>query len=170
MKNIFQADIKHRQHLSVGAIIFNDKKEICFHKFKKEDVAPRLLIDNLDRDLYLCMSESLEMGETLEEAVHRGLQEEFGITADIIGYAGSVVAKYQGPETGKIMEKTTIYFVCNLISQDESLREDGIEGSTEVFWKPIDFLIEKSHNQGTGTNFETFDESAILERVKKDYL
>lgn len=89
MKNYFQGNSKHPQHISVGAVVLNDKNEICCHHF---DSRINKFIgywkDNGLEDFYILMRETIEPNETLEHALHRGLMEEFGVEAELLDYIG----------------------------------------------------------------------------------
>ena len=82
-RNIFQASKEFPFHISVGAIMTDNSGCICCHYYKKSD----LPIESEGKsDLYLLMRETLLPNETIENAVARGLQEEFGAKGDIKAY------------------------------------------------------------------------------------
>ena len=114
------------------------------------------------------MRETLENNEPLEHAVHRGLEEEFGMEAEIIDYVGSIKSHSES-KTGSLIQKTTLYFLCKEISRDDSKREKGMEGMSELGWKSIDFLIEKFKEQSVFKS-GVVDDSEILERLKNSFL
>src|SRR3990167_8504982 len=80
MNNFYQHSLPQPYHISVGGVLFNDNHEICVHHFFKKDIpeAVHFLMDFQD-DIYHLMRESLEGNEPLQDAVVRGMKEEFGI-------------------------------------------------------------------------------------------
>ena len=165
--NYFQGNKNHPQHLSVGAVVINDKSEILVHHVNapNEPAIKGYWSDQGLTDFYTLMRETIEQGETLEGALERGLVEEFGVTAEIKDYLGSIKSHWNHEETN--IEKTTVYFLCHLISQDDSKR-NGDEGSrTKLEWQTADFLIPKMKDQALKYNRTDVDESLIIERAKK---
>ena len=111
------------------------------------------------------MRKTIEPNETLEHALHRGLQEEFGATAKFIDYIGSIKSTFKHKEMD--IEKTTLYFLCMLIKQDLSSRAaDDDETQSIVKWRSPDFLIPLMKAQAKRFGRTDVDESSILERVK----
>jgi hypothetical protein len=166
LENYFKSDAGHPQHISVGGILVNEKNEICCHQFTPEFLkeywnhAP----ENIHTDAYLLMRETIHPHETLESGLHRGLMEEFGATAELLDYAGSIVAyfKLKGQET----QKTTLYFLARLISIDLAKRDlSDIEGKTIIEWHTAQFLVPRMKAQGAGYGRSDVDESSILERL-----
>lgn len=165
--NYFQGNKDHPQHLSVGAVLFNDKGEVCCHHFFAKDLKGYWTNEGLD-DFYLLMRETPEPNETLEAALHRGLREEFGVTAELLEYAGSIKSSFKDntdPNVG--IEKTTLYFTCKLIDQDLSRREGDIESKTVLEWRTPEFLIPLMKAQAKRFGRTDVDESAILENLKR---
>lgn len=160
----FQGNSEHPQHISVGAILINDSGEICCHHFLTKDLKGYWKDQKID-DFYILMRETIELNESLERALHRGLQEEFGATADLVDYVGSIKSTFQ--HKGVSIEKTTLYFVCKLINQDLSKRTgDDIESKSNIEWHKSDFLIPRMKEQAIKFGRTDIDESSILERVK----
>lgn len=61
----------------------------------------------------------IEAGETKQEAAHRELKEETGLTAEIIpGFQSSFAYFFKGYQTGELMRKT-VYFFTGRASDDE---------------------------------------------------
>lgn len=88
----------------------NEKQEVACHYFKEVVLKGRdNYKDQVFKDFYIVMRETPELGETLEEAVYRGLMEEFGIEGTIKTYVGSIKANL--PHYGFTVEKTTLYFL-----------------------------------------------------------
>lgn len=164
MSNYYQGNSTHPRHLSVGAVLVNERGEICCHHFVDNILKgywPDLGID----DLYLLMRETIEPGETLEETLHRGLLEEFGATAEIVDYLGSIKSHFKSKEIE--IEKTTIYFLCKLLSQDLSKRTGDIESKSKLEWQTADFLIPKMKAQSVKYGRTDVDESEILEKFRQ---
>lgn len=167
MKSYFQGNKDHPYHFSVGAILLNDKNEVCVHHINKIDLPLKLKGYWTEQglvDFYILMRETPSPNEGVEETLKRGLVEEFGATADIIDYIGSIKSHWS--HEGVDVEKTTIYFLCKLINQDSSLRRDDIEGRTDIEWQTIDFLIPKMKEQSQRYTRTDIDESSILEKLK----
>jgi hypothetical protein len=87
MRNYFQSNTEHPYHLSVGAVVMNEKGEVLVHHFVRSDL-PGYWPDLGINDFYILMRETIHPGENLEDALHRGLLEEFGATADLVDYIG----------------------------------------------------------------------------------
>lgn len=157
MSNHFQGTKENPYHISIGAAVMNKEGKICHHYFEKI-----LGYENI----VLLMRETIEENETIEQCLHRGLMEEFGMKAELKSYIGSIVSKFKIGDTGINMEKTTLYFLCDFISQDESLRsQEDIERESEIKWFDPKDLIVKMKEQGKRLNREDMDESSVVERV-----
>ena len=111
-KKHFQWTPENPYHISVGAVVRNDKGEICCHYFKKFS---RPTVGSFE-DMYILMRESLEDNETLEQCLKRGLMEEFGIVAEQQSFLGSIVSEVPIMGSKAFMKKTTLYFLCDLVS------------------------------------------------------
>jgi ADP-ribose pyrophosphatase YjhB (NUDIX family) len=148
MNSIFQHSKNNPYHVSVGAIVVHEGK-ILVHKHVKKLTPERLHIFLGDLDeVYTLMRESLENNESLENAVIRGVKEEFGVQGDVIRYLGSIQAHV--PLLGGF-EKTTLYFevTCREVQERPS---DDEEAHTLLEWhKPEDLLLvlEKQEQQTT---------------------
>jgi hypothetical protein len=166
MKNYFQGNSSHPQHISVGAVVLNDKNEICCHHFDTtKGVFKGYWKDEGLEDFYILMRETIEPNEALEETLHRGLMEEFGIEADLVDYIGSIQSHFQSK--GVKIEKTTLYFLCKLKNQDLNKRSSGdVEYESQVEWLSADFLIPKMKEQAIKFGRTDVDESKILEKIK----
>ena len=159
MNNYLFYDRDFPSHYSVGAVVLNEKKQVMCHHFKK--------IQQFE-DLYILMRETPELNESVEQTLERGLLEEFGASAKIIHYAGSIVS-HHGDDRLSDIEKTTLYFLCQLESFDINNRQkDDPESSSEIVFIDVDELITKSKNQGIRYSDRTdLDESKILLQLKK---
>ncbi len=168
MQNYFQGNGEHPRHLSVGAVLVNDAGEICAHHFDSKNgskFAGYWKDQGLD-DFYILMRETVEMGETLEQAVCRGLLEEFGAEAELVDYLGSIQSYFKHKGSEIEIEKTTLYFLCKLKNQDLGKRSRGdVENESMLEWHNPLFLIEKMKSQGVELNRQDLDESVILEKL-----
>lgn len=160
-KNYYISNKDNPHHLSVGAVVLNDQKEVLCHHFSS------ITLNGVTaNDLYLLVRETLESGETLEEAVHRGLKEEMGAEAEIETYIGSIASEF--PRGKILMQKTTLYFLCQLKNIDASKRDvTDPEAGSKITFLPIDKLIKKMKTQSGRYGRTDLDESSILEEVKK---
>lgn len=156
MNPLFQGQVGAPYHLSVGAVVVNNMRLVaCRHHDKDEHGRPV--------DGYILMRESVEENETVEEAVKRGLKEEFGIEARILEFLGPVISHYDYQD--QKVEKTTLFFLCEFKKVVESPITD-FENSVPLEWCEIDFLIEKQHAQAKQLNRDDIDDSLALERAK----
>lgn len=160
--NYFQGTPAHPYHISIGAIVRNGEGKICCHYFKKV-TAPT--IGTLE-DFVLLMRETIEPHETIEACLARGLMEEFGMRAELKSYLGSIVSRFIAGESAAVIEKTTLYFLCDFVSMDESLRkEDDIEATSSIVWLAPDEVIDRMREQSIRLGREDVDESSIVERI-----
>jgi len=152
--NYFRGTKSQPYHLSVGAVLVNDKAEIACHHFEK--------IQGL-RELYILVRETMEPGETIENTLARGLMEEFGAKGDLTSYLGSLTSAFE--RDGENIQKTTLYFLVELKSIDtESRMADDPEKDSQIEWHPAEFLIKKMKVQGAKYKRSDLDESEILDR------
>jgi len=167
MANYFQGTAEHPQHLSVGAIVVNDRGEVLCHRFKKE-----LLAANWDEwknfdELYLLMRETLDPAEPLERALLRGLVEEFGVVAEIIDYIGSLKNSFFKDDIE--VEKTTLYFLCKFSSGGFSRDMTDVEGASQLMWLSSKALMEQMKKQEENAKNTSAIERPILERAMRQY-
>jgi hypothetical protein len=169
-KNYFQGNSQHPQHISVGAVVLNDKSEVCCHHFDTtKGEFKGYWKDQGLQDFYILMRETIEPNETLEQALHCGLMEEFGIEAELIDYIGSIQSHFESK--GITIEKTTLYFLCKLKNQDLTKRSSGdVEYESQVEWQTADFLIPRMKEQARIYGRTDVDESPILEKIKNVYI
>ncbi|OGD60833.1 hypothetical protein A2807_02450 [Candidatus Berkelbacteria bacterium RIFCSPHIGHO2_01_FULL_50_36] len=143
--------------MSVGAVVVNDEGLIaCRHHQHDEHNRPV--------DAFLLMRETIEPGETIENAVARGLKEEFGLVAKITQFLGPVVSHY-GYKNFTV-EKTTLFFLCRFTKLVE-LKENDFESSGNLEWHDLDLLIEKQHAQAKHLSRDDIDDSLALKRAKE---
>lgn len=146
-------------HLSVGAIVMNGKTEIYCH---------HLLNVRGKMDAYLLMRETVEPNETLENALRRGLGQEFGMKAKIVGYLGSVTSSFKNWQ-GANIQKTTLYFLCKPIGMPKIVKHmESHYGERSVReWENASFLIRQMKRQARVLKRSDFDESEIVARAVK---
>jgi len=144
-------------HISVGAVLVNDEGKIMAHKLRTENMKPehRYKLGGLE-EAYILMRETIENGESLEEAVARGLKEEFGAEGVIQKYLGSLQFEVEG------FEKTELFFSVKLTTLGER-RADDAEAASELVWETPQFLIERMKEQGKRADRRDLDESKIIE-------
>ena len=157
MTNYYQWSKDHPFHLSVGAVVMNNEGLIACHHYTE------FLPWGITKDsggCYVLMRETLEMGETIEQALHRGLSEEFGITARIVTFVGSIIAPIKRKEVEA--QKTTIYFLVEPLTFEPEKREDDIENSSAIEWKSSEFLIAEMPAQFARLGRRDLDESTVI--------
>lgn len=137
----------------------NDTGQVACHYYSKFEGRA------YPEDFHTLMHESLEMNESLEHAVARGLQEEFSMEAKLIRFVGSLVVNI-GKEPK--VEKTVLYFLCRLTKINKRDLNDS-ESISEIRWMDIDDLIRIMKAQGEKSG-PSCDESKILLDVKKSYI
>lgn len=161
MAGLFQLNETYKTHFSVGALLTNDNDEICCHYFDELKSIANTSVD----DFYILMRETPHEGESIEDAVERGLLEEFGAEGEIKHYLGSIQALIE--RGGIQMEKTTIYFhvVCRNIDSNRRASDD-VESHSQIVWMEPNDLIQKMKEQRKRIGWADLDESKIVE----DYL
>jgi ADP-ribose pyrophosphatase YjhB (NUDIX family) len=165
MRKLFQHTADAPFHISVGALLVNSEGKILVHRMLRERMPDDVVhtIGNLD-EAYILMRESLENGETLDQAVRRGLQEEFGAEGEVEKYLGSIQILVHAKT--RTFEKTTLYFQVVFTKQNERPLHDA-ESHTELVWQTPEFLIERMHEQGKTADRADLDESKIIEAYVK---
>src|SRR5579862_4974674 len=151
----FQASKKQPYHLTVGAVLFDQKGRIACHHFKE-------IFGH--KEVYILMRESMENEETVLMTLHRGLQEEFGAVAKPVAFLGCLSGFLDYPNLP--FEKTTLYVVCQSIEWDSSKRDpNDPEASSTIEWINPDKLITIMQQQGKRFNRVDADESEIVKRA-----
>lgn len=168
MDNFYQHGLPQPFHISAGGVLFNDKYEICVHHFHKRDIPPNVhfLMDHLD-DVWHLMRESLEGNEPLQDAVLRGMQEEFGVVGAVDKYLGAKIDIITGPNQSPF-EKLTIYHAVKLVSFVERPDHDAESKSVMEWHSPRD-LITIFDAQCAKTKRPELDERVIIERFVTAY-
>ncbi len=159
MTSIYQHTEENPFHISVGAVLVNEKGEVCAHAFPvrglPEDVRNAVSVE----ELYILMRESLEDGETLEEAVLRGIREEFGAEGSVVRYLGSL--RGRAFSSKGMFQKTTLYFLVRLAGLGERVPGDW-ESSSRMVWMDPKILIQRMREQKSDLR-DDMDESEIIE-------
>ena len=151
----FRAKKNQPYHLSIGAVLFNQNGCIACHHFKE-------LLGH--KDIYILMRESMENDETPLETLHRGLQEEFGATAEPIAFLGSLSGYL--PDSKLPFDKTTLYIGCKLINWNLADRDpNDPEGASSIEWLSPDILMSIMKAQGNLFNRIDADESEMIKRA-----
>ncbi|MBP6868921.1 MAG: NUDIX domain-containing protein [Candidatus Pacebacteria bacterium] len=161
MTPLVQHSERNPFHISVGAVVVNSEGNIMVHTLSADSVPKDIadVLGGLDT-AYILMRESVEDNESLEEAVLRGIQEEFGVEGTIRRYLGSTQSVL--PARYGDFEKTTLYFEVTFSSQAERVVHDW-ESTTLLEWHDPEFLITKMKEQGQATSRGDLDESKIIE-------
>ena len=159
--SIYQAKRDNPFHISVGGLVVNADGKIRVHKRMKSKAPPQFQDDFLEREeLYLLARETIEDGESLVEAVQRGVSEEFGIEGKVEKYLGALSVKtLAGRDPKWEWEKTTLYFLVTPIGDAPRVADD--ESFSDLEWHPPEFLIERMQGQG-GEHRKDLDESKIV--------
>ncbi len=138
IENYFRGTDEHPHHLSVGAVIINDQHDVLCHYYTE---VPESVFGEKTTDIHLLMTESVEMGERLEDAALRGIGEEFGIEGKVRTFLGSVQSVFYRDTDTKIA-KTTLYFLVEYTRKRQELQMlTGWESTSVPKWLPIDELI-----------------------------
>jgi len=165
VKNYFQATKDNPYHLSIGAVLLNGSNEVACHYFDKApEGAPGEYKDL--KDVYLLMRETMEIGETIEQTLHRGLLEEFGATGEIMSFLGSQETAFKGNEVD--MKKTTLYFLVRMKSFDITKRShEDLEGDSQIVFLTLDDCIMKMEELWKRLKQETLNESMFAKRARE---
>lgn len=161
--NYFQGSTENPYHISIGAVVRNSEGKVCCHYFDSITLKGETF-----SDFVLLMRETMEPNETIEQCLNRGLMEEFGTEASMRSYIGSIISHFPAAPGSKIeIEKTTLYFLCDFQSIDESKRSDeDLEVGSTLLWLSPEELVSRMKEQGKRLGREDVDESKILERIK----
>lgn len=152
----FQASKYQPYHLSIGAILFDQKGRIACHHFKE-------IFGH--EDVYILMRESMENDETPLMTLNRGLKEEFGAAAEPVAFLGCLSGHL--PSLHLPFEKTTLYIACKMIKWDPEDRDfNDPEASSTIEWLEPGELISIMQLQGVRFQHRVdADESEMIKRA-----
>ena len=159
MQNYFAGSSDHPYHISVGAVLLDINGRIACHHFKQARGLS---------DYYSLMHETLEPNESLEQALARGLMEEFGATATLKTYIGSRVAFFDASD-GTAIQKTCLYFTLTVDTLDETKRhQNDREAGSRIEWLPASELAEKLRSQAARLGRKNETDAEIIDRMSSD--
>ena len=166
MSSLYQHTKDLPFHISVGAVLVDKEGRICTHAFAKDTLSPRIQQIVGDRtELYLLMRESLEAGETLEQAVVRGIREEFGAEGVVKKYLGSITGPAFDTRSDVSFEKNTPYFEVSLTSLGDRPKDDAESHSTLRWMEPQELRAAMALQASPFRN--DLDESKIIDAYLK---
>lgn len=113
------------------------------------------------------MRESLEGNEPLQDAVLRGIQEEFGATGTVEKYLGAKIDEIQQPN-GQTFEKLTIYHAVRLVELKAREVSDA-ESKTDIEWYSPKEVLKIYDTQCQMTRRPELDERVIVQRFIAAY-
>lgn len=155
-KRFFQASRQQPYHLSIGAVLFDQKGRIACHHFDE-------ILGH--KDIYILMRESMENNESPLETLLRGLKEEFGAVAQPVAFLGSLTGYLPDPRLP--FEKTTLYIACELTQWNPEDRDlNDPEASSAIEWLEPAALISLMERQGVRFQHRAdADESEMIKRA-----
>lgn len=156
-------------HLSVGALVFDDERNICVHRYESHNAPEGILhlFGGLDV-VYLLVRETVHDNESLETAVLRGVSEEFGVIGEVDSFLGTLIAEVRDVD-GWSFEKTTPYHSVRKIGDGERDVEDE-ENFSELVWLAAADAREKFAWQAAHTDRQELNELLIIDRFIARYI
>jgi ADP-ribose pyrophosphatase YjhB (NUDIX family) len=154
--NYFRSTKERPFHISVGAVIFNDKGELLCRHFTNYQGRPM--------DIYILPTETLEQNETLEQALHRGIHEEVGAKADIKGFLGPLVGFAINGD--KVFEKTVLFFLMQVKEVYTPLYPDE-DGTSTIEWHTPEFLLDQIQYMPEDIIHSVLNESTIIKNAQR---
>ncbi len=167
MNNLYRHSQAQPFHISIGAVLFNDKFEICIHHFITEKLPENLRFHagGLD-EYYHLVRESLDNNEALEDAVLRGVHEEFGAIGEVDKFLGAKEDVITGHAYD--FQKITLYHSVKLVRFEERPDIDP-ENHSEMEWYTPKELLNIYDKQVSQTDRPELDERVIIERFMSAY-
>lgn len=167
-RDLYDAKSSGGPHLSVGVVLLDhilaDRPNVALM------YSPPGVENPWGSNFKTLVRETLIEGETLEQGVGRGLEEEVGARGRIVAFLGSTVVTIcrDGIQT----QKTTLYHLVELVgTTDDELRDKAdIEGRLSVVWEALDEAIKWQVEQGARPEFinrPDLDESDPLILARK---
>lgn len=147
MDNLFAWSESNKNHLSVGVVLVKDNK-VLVHKLARIG------------DKYFLPKKTHSNNLTIEQTLHK-VENETGYRVDIQQYLGSRQSTFP-VESGEIINKTTLYFLCSEVEQTQRDTTDR-DADSQLEWKDVAELISIMREQGKEAN--DLDESEILEKL-----
>ena len=157
----FKATQEWPYHLSVGAVVLNERNEILVHYFDVFGYDEAKVTD-----FHILIRETVEPGESIGAALDRGLSEETGARAELVHYIGQLESRVKAP--GFEWTKTTAYFVMRLTNWAPERRlTDDPEAGSELRWIAPAKLLDLMRRQHERIGNTDLDEAPIIERAIK---
>lgn len=155
-KPFFQATPEQPYHLSIGAVLFDEKGRVACHHFKE-------IFGH--KDIYILMRESMENGESPLETLERGLKEEFGAIGKPIAFLGCLTGPLSDPSLS--FDKTTLYIACRVLEWNPENRDlSDPESGSLIEWIEPSQLISIFQKQGAHFGHRVdADESEMVRRA-----
>ncbi len=150
--NFYRSTEDRPVHLSVGAVVVNDKGELLCRHFS--------IFKNNFLNIYLFTTETPEPGENLDQALSRGILEELGAKAEIIGYIGSITGPMISHD--REIEKNVVYFLMRLTEMTDSPIYPDEDGPHTIEWQTPEFLLEKIETYPEEIKHSILNESKII--------
>ena len=149
--NYFQHNSGGLYHLSAGALVYDRENRILVHVFTG--------------GIYTLIRETIEPNESIEAAIHRGIGEEAGSTAELVRYLGAITGAVRNVSSGVEFEKTVLFFATRLLDWQPAQRDpDDEESISQLQWHDPQELISIMREQTKRTDFVDLDESVVIER------
>ncbi len=160
-KNHYEATERNPFHLSVCGLVFDSNGKILVHHLENYKTT-RVFFPHL----FTLMRETMELKETPEQTLHRGLEEEFGMIGEVDRFLGSLTTSFL---RGRVeVQKTTLWFSVMFVSNNLPRHHDegdSSEANSLLEWYEPNFLIQKMKAQGEIEKNQ--DESEIIRRFLK---
>ena len=148
-----------RERDAVRAILLNDKNEIALLHLLGRDVFA-------DRDHYELPGGGVEAGETFEQALHREMGEELGLTIDILAEVGIIANEYN-----RLRRRDIQHFYLARAVGRRPMRRTALERKLVhgVVWFPAREILEMYDTrpvENVGIEVHCRDRIAVAEALK----